>query len=188
MTNTTTPQIPSTHSAPSSTQNNNTTTTNNSQPSLSSLKRMSPIPDQGLLQDAYEEGARDMQGRMELEVERRVRDQLSLRARVQASNEREAKARQEYENYENRLNEALNTEDNKAEQLETYVQSLFARQYNTPAKPLLCTLERTNCLECYENAANTTTSPIDCASKVEAFARCADGLRMEYVSRGMPSN
>ena len=129
-----------------------------------------------------------MQGRMELEVERRVRDQLSLRARVQASNEREAKARQEYENYENRLNEALNTEDNKAEQLETYVQSLFARQYNTPAKPLLCTLERTNCLECYKNAANTTTMPIDCASKVEAFARCADGLRMEYVSRGMPSN
>ena len=156
--------------------------------SLSTLQRIHvpQIPDQTLLQEAYNEGARDMQGRMEVEVERRVRDQLSLRARVQSSNEREAKAKQEYENYENRLNKSLASEDEQSQQLNSYVEALFDRQDSTPARPLACTAERTSCLQCYQDSANKTSLPLDCASKVDAFVKCADGLREEYVSRGMP--
>ena len=128
-----------------------------------------------------------MQSRMTVEVERRVREQLSLRARVQSANEREAKAKQEYENYENRLNESLASEDEKTQQLSSYVEALFDRQDSTPARPLMCTAERTSCLQCYQDAANKTSSSLDCASKVDAFVRCADGLREEYVSRGMPA-
>jgi|TARA_B110000208_G_scaffold171440_1_gene213727 hypothetical protein len=167
---------------------NNNDDDNNNNNTTYTLKRLPQIPDQQMLQEAYEQGAQDMGGRMEIEVERRVRDQLSLRARIQAANEREAKAQQEYENYETRLNDSLATEDDKAQQLDTYVQALFDRQHSTPTRPLMCTAERTSCLECYQEASKTTTLPIDCASKVDAFVRCADGLREEFVSRGMPSN
>ena len=88
------------------------------------LKRLPQLPDPALLQQAYDEGAQDMQARMDSEVERRVREQLSLRARVQQANEREAKARQEYENYDTRLNESLLNEDEKTAQLNTYMEAL----------------------------------------------------------------
>jgi hypothetical protein len=151
------------------------------------LKRLPQLPDPALLQQAYDEGAQDMQARMDSEVERRVREQLSLRARVQQANEREAKARQEYENYDTRLNESLLNEDEKTAQLNTYMEALFDRQYSTPAQPLMCTTERNSCLECYKDAEKTTSLPIDCGSKIEAFVRCADGLREEFVSQGMPA-
>ena len=161
----------STHSH---TPNNTTTTSTETTPGT--FQRIPQLPDSSMLQEAYDEGARDMSARMDTEVERRVRDQLSLRARVQASNEREQKATQEYQNYETRLKESLVSEDETTTQLNGYVEALFERQQNTPVKPLMCTGERNACLECYAEASKTTKIPIDCASKIEAFARCADGL------------
>ena len=153
---------------------------------LEGVRRMPAVPDTDMLQRAYDEGARDMKENLDREVERRVHEQLSLRARMQAARAREEKARQEHALVERTLSDALADEEADQRKLNEYTESLFNRQYQTPSNPLRCVDERAACLSCYEQAGAEARTPLDCAKYVDAFVQCSNDQK-EFVSRGRPT-
>lgn len=151
------------------------------------LQRLPAPPDMDMLQKAYDEGARDMKENLDREVERRVVEQLSLRARMQGAAAREEKANQERELIEKALKDALSDEEEDQRKLNEYTESLFNRQYQTPSNPLKCVEERAACLSCYEAANSASKVPLDCVNFVDAFVKCSNSVQKDFVSRGRPS-